>query len=156
MLGYYRDPDATVGTVDADGWVHTGDLGTMNERGYLTITGRLKELIIRGGENISPAEVSQCLLDHDSVRNVAVVGLPDDRLGELVAAVVVAGDGADQRTLAASLHDHCAARLARYKIPQQWFFTDELALTASGKVRSLVIRQMILDGVISSPQKGRM
>ncbi|EHB56511.1 o-succinylbenzoate--CoA ligase [Mycolicibacterium rhodesiae JS60] len=156
MLGYYRDPDATAGTVDADGWVHTGDLGTMNERGYLTITGRLKELIIRGGENISPTEVSQCLLDHDSVQNVAVVGLPDDRLGELVAAVVVAGDGADQRALAAKLHDHCAARLARYKIPQQWFFTDELALTASGKVRSLVIRQMILDGVISSPQKGRM
>jgi len=151
MLGYYRDPDITAQTVDADGWVHTGDLGTMDDRGYLTITGRLKELIIRGGENISPAEVAQCLLDHHNVQNVAIVGLPDDRLGEVVAAVVVAGKGADQRTLAAVLHDHCAARLARYKIPQQWFFTDELALTASGKVRSLLVRQMILDGAISSP-----
>ncbi|WP_249354041.1 class I adenylate-forming enzyme family protein [Rhodococcus sp. USK13] len=146
MLGYFRDPDATARTVDLDGWLHTGDLGSMDERGMITITGRLKELIIRGGENISPNEVSDCLSSHPAVAQAAVVGIPDQRLGEIVAAVVVCEADTDRHALREDLERHCARYLAKYKLPQRWYFTDTLPTTASGKIRALDVRQMILDG----------
>ncbi|GHF19571.1 AMP-binding protein [Kordiimonas sediminis] len=88
MLGYHENPDATDATIDAEGWLHTGDLGTMDESGYLRITGRVKEMIIRGGENLFPAEIENCLLEHPAVAEIAVVGLPDDKWGEIVGAFI--------------------------------------------------------------------
>jgi fatty-acyl-CoA synthase len=145
MIGYLRDPAATAATVDADGFVHTGDLGVMDERGYLTHTGRLKELIIRGGENIAPAEIEACLAAHEIVGEVCVFGLPDDRLGEIVAVAVVACgplpmDAADR------LSAHARKRLTPYKVPQRWFVANDLPKTPTGKVRKFALPDLIAQG----------
>lgn len=134
MVGYHDDEEATSATVDADGYVHTGDLGSMDERGMITLTGRLKELIIRGGENVAPAEIEVALAAHPDVLQPAVVGLPDERLGEIVAAFVVTR-GAPGQGLQESLIAHCRERLSPYKVPSQWFFRDALPMTPSGKVQ---------------------
>ena len=142
FVGYLHDPVATSRAIDDDGFVHTGDLGMMDSRGYLTITGRLKELIIRGGENIAPAEIESVLADHDSVVETAIVGLPDDRMGEIVAAVLcVRGT---ETGLRARLIDHVRGRLAPFKLPARWFITDEMPLTPTGKVRKFELRDAIL------------
>jgi fatty-acyl-CoA synthase/long-chain acyl-CoA synthetase len=143
FVGYLHDPVATSRAIDDDGFVHTGDLGTMDSRGYLTVTGRLKELIIRGGENIAPAEIESVLADHDSVVDSAIVGLPDDRLGEMVAAVLRVRAGTETE-LKAQLVDHVRARLAPFKLPARWFITDEMPLTPTGKVRKFALRDAIL------------
>ncbi|MCV7102756.1 class I adenylate-forming enzyme family protein [Mycobacterium palustre] len=147
MIGYLHDPAATAATVDGDGFVHTGDLGVMDERGYLTLTGRLKELIIRGGENIAPAEVEACVAEHEVVAEACAVGLPDDRLGEIVAVVVVAHrplvpDTVDQ------LRAHARKHLTPHKVPQRWFAADELPKTPTGKVRRFAIRELIAQGSV--------
>lgn len=147
MIGYLHDPAATAATVDADGFVHTGDLGVMDERGYLTHTGRLKELIIRGGENIAPAEIEACLAEHELVAEACVLGLPDDRLGEIVAAVVVArgdlpADAADQFRV------HARKRLTPHKIPHRWFVSGELPKTPTGKVRKFALPDLIAQGSV--------
>jgi fatty-acyl-CoA synthase len=147
FVGYLHDPDATARTIDGEGFVHTGDLGTMDSRGYLTVTGRLKELIIRGGENIAPAEIESHLLSHDDVVECAVVGLPDDRLGEQVAAVLRTSRDADV-LLKDSLADYMRNRLAPFKIPTRWFVTAELPLTSTGKVRKFELRDAIMSGDI--------
>ena len=105
MLGYNDDPDATRRAIDADGWLHTGDLGTMDARGYVRVTGRVKEMIIRGGENLFPAEIENVLLEHPDVAEVAVVGVPDERWGEIVACFVrlAAGARLDRRRAARPL-----------------------------------------------------
>ncbi len=145
FLGYLGDDDATARTVDADGFVHTGDLGTMDDRGYLTITGRLKELIIRGGENISPAEVESVLIGEDSVADACVVGLPDERWGEIVAAAIrPRGDLRDG--FKADLTDYVGRRLAPFKMPVRWFVIDELPVTPTGKVRKFEVRDSIING----------
>jgi fatty-acyl-CoA synthase/long-chain acyl-CoA synthetase len=139
MLGYVDDPAATAATVDGEGWLHTGDLGSMDSRGLITLSGRLKELIIRGGENISPAEIEIALAAHPAVAEAAVIGLPDETWGEIVAAVVTthepAGPGLEQE-----LVKHCSARLAPFKVPVRWSFRGELPHTASGKVQKYVLR----------------
>lgn len=143
FVAYLHDPDATSRAVDDDGFVHTGDLGTMDARGYLTVTGRLKELIIRGGENIAPAEIESVVAEHDSIAEAAVVGIPDDRLGEIVAAVVrLQGDasaGVKDR-----LVDHVRKRLAPFKVPGRWFVADQLPVTTTGKVRKSELRDAIM------------
>ncbi|MBB3606128.1 fatty-acyl-CoA synthase/long-chain acyl-CoA synthetase [Mycolicibacterium sp. BK556] len=147
FVRYLHDPEATAAAVDLDGFVHTGDLGAMDDRGYLTISGRLKELIIRGGENISPAHVERVLSEHDSVLDVVVVGLPDDRLGEIVAAVLrLADDGQD---LKADLLEHAQSRLARYQVPARWYVTDQFPVTPTGKVQRFAVREAIVQGRIS-------
>jgi fatty-acyl-CoA synthase len=143
FVGYLHDPEATSRAIDEDGFVHTGDLGTMDSRGYLTITGRLKELIIRGGENIAPAEIESVLADHESVMETAIVGLPDDRLGEVVAAVLRVR-GSAEAELKNQLVDHVRARLAPFKVPARWFVTDEMPVTPTGKVRKFELRDAIL------------
>jgi fatty-acyl-CoA synthase/long-chain acyl-CoA synthetase len=145
FLEYLHDPDATARAVDSEGFVHTGDLGTLDERGYLTITGRLKELIIRGGENISPAEIETILVGHDAILDVAVVGLPDDRWGELVAAVIRVHDEGQQLDKV-EIADFVAARLAQFKVPARWFVTDSLPTTPTGKVRKFALRDAIARG----------
>jgi len=143
FVGYLHDPEATSRAIDEDGFVHTGDLGTMDSRGYLTITGRLKELIIRGGENIAPAEIESVLADHESVMETAIVGLPDDRLGEVVAAVLRVR-GSAEAELKNQLVDHVRARLAPFKVPARWFVTDEMPVTPTGKVRKFELRDAVL------------
>jgi len=118
MDGYLGDPEATGAAIDADGWLHTGDLGSMDERGYCRIAGRLKEMIIRGGENIYPREIEAVLASHPGVAEAAVVGVPDRFWGEVVGAVVrPAFDVAE-----AELADYCRGRLAAYKTPVRWLF----------------------------------
>lgn len=145
MIEYLHDPEATSQAVDREGYVHTGDLGSMDERGYITLTGRLKELIIRGGENIAPAEIESALAAHDAVLSATVVGLPDERLGEVVGVVLtVRGDEPDD--LRAQLDAFLRERLARFKVPSRWFVSDELPLTPTGKVRKFKVVDHVLDG----------
>jgi fatty-acyl-CoA synthase len=145
MIEYFDDPAATASTVDvpdehADrGWLHTGDLGTMDARGLIAVTGRLKEIIIRGGENIAPAEIEVALAAHPQVLRVAVLGLPDEHWGEIVAAAVVVRD----RTVDGVVEDletFARDRLATYKVPARWFLVDDLPTTPSGKVQKFVLR----------------
>ena len=138
MLGYFG-ADAGAQPFDEQGWLRTGDLCSMDARGYLRITGRLKDVIIRGGENISPREVEDALCAHPAVGEAAVVGLPDERYGEQVAAWVrfVPGASAGEEELTGYLRE----RLARHKVPTAWWFVDELPRTPSGKVQKFLLRE---------------
>ena len=143
MRGYLDLPEATAEAIDADGWLHTGDLGAMDARGYCRIAGRLKEMIIRGGENIYPREIEAVLEGHPSVAAAAVVGVPDERYGEQVAACIqVAPDHAAD---AAALQAFCRARLAPYKVPRRWHFLDELPRTPLGKVQKFALGPILRD-----------
>ncbi|WP_268896225.1 class I adenylate-forming enzyme family protein [Actinomadura physcomitrii] len=139
MTAYHDRPDETAQAIDADGWLHTGDICSMDEDGVLRIHGRSKEVIIRGGENIYPREVEEALLTHPSIADVAVLGLPDERLGEIVAAFVRCAAGATADP--SDLEDFARARLASYKVPRVWHFVDQFPLTASGKIRKHVLRE---------------
>jgi acyl-CoA synthetase (AMP-forming)/AMP-acid ligase II len=131
MQGYYNNPDATR-EVLRGGWYHSGDLARSDESGYLTITGRIKELIIRGGENIYPSEVEQVIAEHPEVRDAAVVGIPDEALGEVVLAfVVLSGDDVDDH----ELREYVAKRLAAYKVPERFERIEAIPRTGSGKVQ---------------------
>ncbi|WP_027943784.1 FadD3 family acyl-CoA ligase [Amycolatopsis taiwanensis] len=132
MVGYLDDPEATAAAIDADGWLHTGDVGVLDERGYLTITDRLKDMYVSGGFNVYPAEVEQALAYLDGVRDVAVIGVPDERLGEVGKAFVVRADGAGLTEEA--VVTFCKGRLANYKVPRSVEFIDELPRNSSGKV----------------------
>jgi acyl-CoA synthetase (AMP-forming)/AMP-acid ligase II len=135
MDGYLGDPEATAAAIDADGWLHTGDLGSMDERGYCRIAGRIKEMIIRGGENIYPREIESVLASHPAVAEAVVVGVPDRFWGEVVGAVVRPAFDVTEAELA----DYCRGRLAAYKTPVRWLFTDAFPLTSTGKVRKDVL-----------------
>ena len=139
MKGYFGNPDATSEAVDAAGWLHTGDLGSMDERGYCRIEGRLKEMIIRGGENIYPWEIELLLNTHPGVADVAVVGVPDNHWGEQVAAFVrrAPGDPVKEDELAS----YCRAHLAAHKTPRHWAFVDAFPVTPSGKVQKFVLQE---------------
>ena len=145
MLEYFDLPEKTAETIDADGWLHTGDLGRLDERGYLEVTGRLKDMMIRGGENIYPAEIEQALFAQPQVADVAVVGVPDPVWGERVAAVIRPADPAAPPA-AAELHAYCRERLAPHKTPVDWFVADEFPLTGSGKVRKFEVQERIAAG----------
>jgi len=143
MLGYYHMPEATAQTVDAEGWLHTGDLATMDEHGYCKITGRLKNMIIRGGENIFPREIEEFLYTHADVQQVEVVGVPDLRYGEQVLAAVIPRPG---RILnAEQLKVFCRGKIARHKIPHYIMFLEHFPMTASGKVQKFVLREWAID-----------
>ena len=138
MLGYLDDPDATAGTVDTEGWLHTGDIGKLDAAGNLQITDRLKDMYICGGFNVYPAEVEQVLARLDGVAESAVVGVPDDRLGEVGRAYVVARVG--QVLSEDTVIGFCRERLANYKVPRQVRFRDALPRTPSGKVLKRLLR----------------
>jgi fatty-acyl-CoA synthase len=148
MRGYLNAPEATAAAIDAAGWLHTGDLGSMDDRGYLRIAGRLKEMIIRGGENIYPREIEEVLIAHPAVADAAVLGVPDDYYGEVVGAAVrpaasAGHDGPAADGLAAELAEHCRARLAAAKVPVRWLVTGSFPMTASGKVRKDELRDQL-------------
>jgi len=138
MKEYFDKPEATVAAIDAEGWLHTGDLATMDERGYCRITGRLKDMVIRGGENMFPAEIEAALIEHPFVAEVAVIGVPDPRMGEELAAFVrVPGE----RPAVEALRAHVRERLAAPKAPRFWVFLDQFPLTGSGKIQKFVLRE---------------
>ena len=141
-VGFFADPDRTAATFDADGWVRSGDLATLDADGNLTIVGRKKELIIRGGMNITPRELEDVIGGFADVATVAVVGTPDERLGEIVCACVVAEPGAALDL--ASLVDRLrSAGVATYKLPQRLEFFDALPTTASGKIQKHEILRLL-------------
>jgi fatty-acyl-CoA synthase len=139
MKGYDKEPEATARTVDQDGWLHTGDLATMRRDGYFRITGRLKDLIIRGGENIYPRELEEFLYSHPKVADVQIVGVPDEKMGEAVAAWIKlkAGEAATED----EIREFCKGKIAHFKIPQYIRFVDAFPMTVTGKIQKYVIRQ---------------
>jgi len=140
MNGYYNNPKATAEAIDPDGWLHTGDQATMDAQGYVRITGRIKELIIRGGENIAPREIEDLLRGNPKIVDVYVYGIPDERLGEEVAAAIKLKQGETATT--EEIREFCEGRIARFKIPRQIRFVDAFPMTASGKVRKFKLREV--------------
>ena len=138
MTGYYNMPERTAEAIDAEGWYHTGDLASMDDRGFLKIEGRLKDMIIRGGENIYPREIEDLLFEHPKIAEVAVVGVPDERWGESVAAFIRSAAGAE--ITEEELFAYCREHLAPQKTPRHWEFIDAFPLTASGKIQKFVLR----------------
>ena len=147
MHGYYEMPDATAEAIDDDGWLHTGDLASMDGRGYCRIEGRLKDMIIRGGENIFPREIEQRLFTHPSVGDAAVVGIPDEKWGEQVCAFVRTAPGT--KCEKDELVAYVRAELAAYKAPRIWVFVEEFPMTPSGKVQKFVLRDRFIAGDLS-------
>ncbi|SFB74958.1 fatty-acyl-CoA synthase [Flexibacter flexilis DSM 6793] len=139
MLGYWNNPEATREAIDAGRWMHTGDLATMDEEGYINIVGRIKDLILRGGENIYPREVEEFLHKHEAVADVQVIGVPSEKYGEEVMAWVKLKEG--YNLTAEDLQVYCKAHIARYKIPKYWKFVDGFPMTVSGKVRKIAMRE---------------
>lgn len=139
MKGYYRSPEETDQAIDGDAWLHSGDLASVDEQGYYQIRGRMKDMIIRGGENIYPREVESFLEGLPGVRSAQVVGLPDKRYGELVVAYILIEDGF--QPVEEDLRQQCRENLARYKVPKYVVFTASFPQTASGKVRKAALRE---------------
>jgi fatty-acyl-CoA synthase len=148
MLEYFEQPGQTELTLSAVGWLRTGDLASMDSRGYLTITGRLKDMIIRGGENIYPRELEDVLRSHPDVAAVAVVGVPDETWGEQVGAVIVPASSRPAPTPEA-LRVYCRERLAKFKAPSFWYFVADLPTTATGKIQKYVLRGQIERGELA-------
>lgn len=145
MIGYYELPEETAATVDEDGWLHMGDVGQMDERGYLKITGRAKDMIIRGGLNLYPAEIEEALTDHPAVEAAAVIGVPDEIWGEQVGAIVCLRPG-HQRPSVDELRAFLRGQLAAHKTPVFWAFRDELPMTPTGKIQKFVLRDEVDKG----------
>ena len=143
MLGYWDNADATRQAIDAARWMHTGDLATMDADGYVNIVGRIKDMIIRGGENVYPREIEEFLYSHPAVSDVQVIGVPSERYGEEVMAWVKLKEGAV--ATGDDLTGFCRGRIAGYKIPRYWRFTDEFPMTVTGKVQKFRMREMAVD-----------
>lgn len=133
MKGYYKMPDKTEEVIDEDGWLHTGDLAVMDENGYVKITGRAKDMIVRGGENIYPREIEEFLYTHPEVSDVQVYGVPDERYGEQVAAAIIKKEGSSLTE--DDIEEFCRENIARYKVPKYVDFVEEYPMTASGKIQ---------------------
>ncbi|MFN3594173.1 MAG: AMP-binding protein, partial [Thiobacillaceae bacterium] len=140
MRGYYGDAAATAKAIDAAGWLHSGDLGSMDADGYVRITGRLKDMIIRGGENIYPAEVERHLFEHPKIAQVAVFGVPDDYYGEEVMAWIQLKAG--ERATEEEMRDWCRGRIAHYKVPRYVWFVDDFPMTVTGKLQKFRMREI--------------
>ncbi|KLO25934.1 AMP-binding protein [Mycobacterium haemophilum] len=144
MAGYWNDPEKTAEVLDADGWMHTGDLAAMDACGYVEITGRIKDIVVRGGENISPREIEEFLYTHPDIVDGHVIGVPDERYGEELMAVVKLRQGAPGLTIEA-LREFCTGQIARFKIPRYLWIVDEFPMTITGKVRKAQIRQQAIE-----------
>lgn len=149
MQGYYNQPEQTASALDPDGWLHTGDLGILGEDGTITLDGRIWELIIRGGENISPREIEVALARIPAVESCKVVGVPDDHYGEEICACIQLKE--DQTLDAQEVRDFLAKHLAYYKVPRYVLFWAKLPLTSSGKVSIRLLKEELKERL---PQKG--
>ena len=150
MLGYHEAPEATAATLEPDGWMHTRDLCTMDQRGYLSVAGRVTDMIIRGGENIYPREIEDALFEHEAVAAAVVVGLPDDYYGEIAGAFVKLKPGAE--VTARQLTEFLRPRLSGYKLPAKWFRVTEYPQTLSGKVQKFKLRESWVAGAYAAAQ----
>ena len=143
MKGYYKMPDKTEETIDEDGWLHTEDLATMDEDGYVKITGRTKDMIIRGGENIYPREIEEFLYTHPEISDVQVYGVPDEKYGEQVAAAIILKS--DASLTEEDVKEHCRENIARHKVPRYVDFVEEYPMTASGKIQKFKLREATVE-----------
>jgi fatty-acyl-CoA synthase len=143
MIGYWNDPEATAGTIDAARWMHTGDLATMDDDGYVNIVGRIKDMIIRGGENIYPREIEEFLYTCPSIADAQVIGVPSEKYGEEVMAWVRLRDG--MQATEEELVAFCRGRIATYKIPRYWKFVDSFPMTVTGKIQKFVMREAAVE-----------
>lgn len=143
MQGYWENPEATAEAVDPAGWMHTGDLGVMDSEGYLNIVGRIKDMVIRGGENLYPKEIEDVLFEHPAVASAQVIGVPDERMGEELMAWVVVREGSDLAE--EELKAFCKGRIAHFKVPRYVKFVDEFPMTVTGKVQKFVMSQMAIE-----------
>jgi len=140
MLGYWNDDGATANAIDAARWMHSGDLAVMNDEGYVSITGRIKDMIIRGGENIYPREIEEFLHTHEKVSEVQVIGVPDQKYGEEVCAWIRLRDGV--AATEEEFRDFCRGQIATFKIPRYVRFTREFPMTVTGKVQKFRMREI--------------
>ncbi|GGA39438.1 AMP-binding protein [Psychrobacillus lasiicapitis] len=146
MKGYYKNEEATKSAIDAEGWLHTGDIAVMDEEGYIDITGRMKDMVIRGGENIYPKEVEEFLYQHPSIQDVQVVGVPDPKYGEELMAWVILKAG--ESLTIEQLKDFCKGKISHHKIPKYIEFIDAYPMTASGKIQKFLLREMSKEKVL--------
>jgi fatty-acyl-CoA synthase len=144
MLGYWNEPEKTAEVIDAARWMHTGDLAVMDAEGYLNIVGRIKDMVIRGGENVYPREVEEFLYTHPDVVDAQVIGVPDERFGEELMAWVRLRPGAQPLT-AEALREFCAGKLAHYKVPRYVKIVEEFPMTVTGKIRKVEMRQVSVE-----------
>jgi fatty-acyl-CoA synthase len=149
MLGYWEEPDRTAEVIDAARWMHTGDLATMDEAGYVNIVGRIKDMVIRGGENLYPREIEEFLYGHPDIEDVQVIGVPDQKYGEELCAWVKARPGSSLTE--DGVRDFCRGKLAHHKLPRYVRFTEEFPMTVTGKIqkfkmRDASIRELGLEG----------
>ena len=153
MIGYHANEKATAEAIDEEGWLHTGDLGTMDARGYVSVTGRVKDIIIRGGENHFPVEIENVLLEHPRVAEVAVIGLPDKKWGEIIACFI--RTEGNRALDVQALHDHCRQHLSPQKTPSVWCKVDNFPLTGPGKIQKFMLRDGYLAGDYQPYRSGR-
>jgi fatty-acyl-CoA synthase len=140
MLGYWEEPEKTAEAIDRARWMHTGDLGVMDDDGYINITGRIKDMVIRGGENIYPREIEEFLYTHPDILDAQVIGVPDERYGEELCAWVTLREGATELT-AEAVREFAGGKLAHYKIPRYVLVVDSFPMTVTGKIRKVEMRE---------------
>jgi fatty-acyl-CoA synthase len=143
MLGYWNNPEATGEAIDAGRWMHTGDLATMDDEGYVNIVGRIKDMIIRGGENVYPREIEEFLYTHPAVQDVQVIGVPDEKYGEEVMAWVVLKPGTNAND--EDIREFCRGKIAHYKVPRYVRFTDGFPMTITGKIQKYKMRETAIE-----------
>ena len=148
MKGYYKMPEKTREVIDEDGWLHSGDLATCDEEGYYSIVGRIKDMIISGGENIYPREIEEFIHTMEGVRDVQVVGIPDEKYGEIIGAFIIKED--ETHLTPEDVRDYAVNKIARYKVPKHVFFVTEFPLTASGKIMKFKLREQAVELLKSS------
>jgi len=151
MLGYWNDPEKTAEAVDRAGWMHTGDLATLDANGYCNIVGRIKDMVIRGGENVYPREIEEFLFRHPKVEAVQVVGVPDPKYGEELCAWVKLKPGESARP--EEIQGFCKGQIADYKIPRYVKFVDAFPMTVTGKVQKFMMREQSMRELGLSEQK---
>jgi fatty-acyl-CoA synthase len=139
MTGYWNDPERTAAAIDDDGWMHTGDIGVMAEDGYVNIVGRIKDMVIRGGENIYPREIEEFLYEHPDIEDVQVIGIPDEKYGEELMACVRPRPGTSPDT--ESIREFCRGKIAHYKVPRYVKIVEEFPMTVTGKIRKMQMRE---------------
>jgi fatty-acyl-CoA synthase len=152
MKGYWNDAARTAEAVDAEGWMHTGDLATMDAEGYVNIVGRLKDMVIRGGENVYPREIEEFLYRHPAVLDVQVVGVPDPKYGEEICAWIRLRPGAEATT-DEDIRAYCRGQIAHYKVPRHIRFVDAFPMTITGKVQKYLMRQQTIADLGLAEQK---